>query len=266
MDIPVTDGLEDRVAIVTGAGARDDGIGNGRAAAILLAASGARVLCVDKQVDLAERTVAMIEAAGFTALAQAADVTQLGDCETMVNAALSAWGRVDVLDNNVGIGSRGSVVDEDYERWRRVMEVNVDSMFLASKAVIPAMRENGGGAIINVSSISALRPRGLTTYSTSKAAVIGLTKAMAVDHGSEGIRVNCVAPGPVYTPMVYGSGMSNEARARRAAASVLGIEGSGWDIGHAVRFLASDQARYITGQVLVVDGGTTLRGPDRDNR
>ena len=266
MDIPVTDGLEGRVAIVTGAGARDDGIGNGRAAAILLAASGARVLCVDKQVDLAERTVAMIEAAGYTALAQAADVTQLGDCEAMVDAALSAWGRVDVLDNNVGIGSRGSVVDEDYERWRRVMEVNVDSMFLASKAAIPAMRETRGGAIINVSSISALRPRGLTTYTTSKAAVIGLTKAMAVDHGSEGIRVNCVAPGPVYTPMVYGSGMSDEARARRAAASVLGIEGSGWDIGHAVRFLASDQARYITGQVLVVDGGTTLRGPDRDNR
>ena len=265
MDIPVTDGLEGRVAIVTGAGARDDGIGNGRAAAILLAASGAKVLCVDKQVDLAERTVAMIEAAGYTALAQAADVTQLGDCEAMVNAALSAWGRVDVLDNNVGIGSRGSVVDEDYERWRRVMEVNLDSMFLASKAAIPAMRETGGGAIINVSSISALRPRGLTTYSTSKAAVIGLTKAMAVDHGSEGIRVNCVAPGPVYTPMVYGNGMSNEARARRAAASVLGIEGTGWDIGHAVRFLASDQARYITGQVLVVDGGTTLRGPDRDN-
>ena len=265
MDIPVTDGLEDRVAIVTGAGARDDGIGNGRAAAILLAASGARVHCVDKQVDLAERTVAMIEAAGFTALAQAADVTQLGDCETMVNAALSAWGRVDVLDNNVGIGSRGSVVDEDYERWRRVMEVNVDSMFLASKAAIPAMRETGGGAIINVSSISALRPRGLTTYSTSKSAVIGLTKAMAVDHGSEGIRVNCVAPGPVYTPMVYGTGMSDEARARRVSASVLGIEGTGWDIGHAVRFLASEQARYITGQVLVVDGGTTLRGPDRDN-
>ena len=133
----------------------------------------------------------------------------------------------------------------------------------ASRAAVPAMREAGGGAIVNVSSIAALRPRGLTTYSVSKSAVIGLTRAMAVDHGPEGIRVNCVAPGPVYTPMVYGRGMAPEARERRVRASVLGIEGTGWDIGHAVRFLASDQARYITGQVLVVDGGTTLRGPER---
>ncbi len=266
MDIPTTDGLNGRVAIVTGAGAADDGIGNGRAAAILLAASGARVFCVDRKIELAERTATMIESAGYTALAYEADVTEPANCEAMVEAVLSAWGRLDVLDNNVGIGSRGNVVEEDYQRWRRVMEVNVDSMFLASKAAIPAMRVTGGGAIINVSSISALRPRGLTTYSTSKSAVIGLTRAMAVDHGGEGIRVNCVAPGPVYTPMVYGRGMSDEARARRVSASLLGIEGTGWDIGHAVRFLASDHARYITGQVLVVDGGTTLRGPDRDSR
>ena len=171
-----------------------------------------------------------------------------------------------MLDNNVGIGSRGNILDEDPARWRRVMEVNVDSMFLASRAAIPALRETGAGAIVNVSSISALRPRGLTTYSVSKSAVIGLTRAMAVDHGPEGIRVNCVAPGPVYTPMVYGSGMTAEAREQRAHASVLGIEGSGWDVGHAVRFLASDQARYVTGHVLVVDGGTTLRGPSRDVR
>jgi len=258
--------LEGKVAIVTGAGARGDGIGNGRAAAILLAASGARVLCVDRDLELAQRTVALIESSGFNALACEADVTRLADCESMVAEALSTWGRVDVLDNNVGIGSRGSVVEEEVERWRRVMEVNVDSMFLTSKATIPAMLERGGGSIINIASISALRPRGLTTYSTSKSAVIGLTRAMAVDHGADGIRVNCVAPGPVYTPMVYGAGMTDEARARRTSASLLGIEGTGWDIGHAVRFLASDHSRYITGQVLVVDGGTTLRGPERDSR
>ena len=123
---------------------------------------------------------------------------------------------------------------------------------------------NGGGSIINISSISAMRPRGLTAYSVSKSAVMGLTKAMAVDHGPDNVRVNCVAPGPVYTPMVYGSGMTADARKRRTEASVLSSEGTGWDVGNAVRFLASDRARYITGQVLVVDGGVTLRGPKRD--
>jgi NAD(P)-dependent dehydrogenase (short-subunit alcohol dehydrogenase family) len=184
----------------------------------------------------------------------------------MVAAALDWFGRLDFLDNNVGVGSRGTVVDEPEERWRRLMQVNVDSMFLASKHAIPAMRRGGGGAIVNVSSISALRPRGLTAYSVSKGAVIALTRAMAVDHGREGIRVNCVAPGPVYTPMVYQHGMSERARERRRQASALGIEGTGWDIGHAVRFLLSDHARYITGQTLVVDGGTSLTAPERDSQ
>ena len=144
------------------------------------------------------------------------------------------------------------------------MRVNVESMFLVSKYAIPAMVASGdGGAIVNVASISALRPRGLTSYSTSKGAVIALTKAMAVDHGRQGIRVNCVAPGPVYTPMVIGAGMSEAAREQRRRASLLGIEGTAWDVGNAVRFLLSEQARYITGQTLVVDGGTTLRGPER---
>ena len=145
------------------------------------------------------------------------------------------------------------------------MRVNVSSMFLCGKHAVPAMEQNGGGAIVNVSSISALRPRGLTAYSTSKGAVIALTRAMAVDHGPARIRVNCVAPGPVYTPMVYGRGMTEAARDARRQASVLGIEGTGWDIGNAVAFLCSDRARYITGQVLVVDGGATVRGPERDS-
>ncbi len=184
----------------------------------------------------------------------------------MVEAALDRFGRLDLLDNNVGIGSRGTVLDETEENWRHVMQVNVDTMFLAAKHAIPAMKRAGGGAIVNVSSISALRPRGLTVYSVSKGAVIALTRAMAVDHGPDGIRVNCVAPGPVYTPMVYQKGMSAAARDQRRKASVLGIEGTGWDIGHAVRFLLSDLARYVTGHVLVVDGGATLRGPERDYR
>jgi len=256
--------FEGKVAIVTGGGAVGDGIGNGRAAAILLASSGADVLVVDRNLGLAERTVEMIQSEGGKAAAFAADVTKAGDCESMVAGAMERFGRVDILDNNVGIGSAGSVVEETEERWNRVMTINVNSMFLASKYAIPAMVESGGGgAIVNVSSISALRPRGLTAYSTSKGAVITLTRAMAIDHAKDGIRVNCVAPGPVFTPMVYSRGMSEEARERRRMASPLGVEGTGWDVGHAVAFLASPRARYITGQVLVVDGGVTISSPPR---
>jgi NAD(P)-dependent dehydrogenase (short-subunit alcohol dehydrogenase family) len=262
-----SDGLTGKVAIVAGGGAAGDGIGNGRAASILLARSGARVLVVDRERDLAQKTVQMIEAEGGEAAACAGDVTVNDNCKEIVEQCLKTFGRLDLLDNNVGISSRGSVVDEDPEVWRRVMQVNVDAMFLMAKHAIPAMIGSGnGGAIVNVSSISALRPRGLTVYTTSKAAVIGLTRAMAVDHGRDGIRVNCVAPGPVYTPMVIKDGMAENLRAQRANASALGIEGTGWDIGHAVRFLLSDHARYITGQTLVVDGGVTLLAPARESQ
>ena len=261
-------GLADKVAIVSGGGAAGDGIGNGRAAAILLARAGAKVVA-DLDPGLAGRTVEMIEAEGGSAAALACDVTVEAECKRLVEAAVDRWGRLDFLDNNVGIGSRGSVVDEKVEEYRRVMQVNVETMFLLSKHAIPAMIKTAkGGAIVNISSISALRPRGLTTYTTSKAAVIGLTQAMAVDHGRDNIRVNCICPGPMYTPMVYarGNGMSEAARAQRANASLLKTEGTGWDVGHAVKFLLSDHARYITGQVLVVDGGVTLQGPERDSR
>ena len=259
-------GLRGKVAIVAGGGAAGDGIGNGRAAAILLARAGASVFVVDRKLELAQRTVEMIEDEGGTAAPHAANITEEPECRGLVEAAVARFGRLDLLDNNVGIGSRGSVVEESADSWRRVMQVNVETMFLLSKYAIPAMlNSDGGGAIVNVASISALRPRGLTSYSTSKGAVIALTKAMAVDHGPQGIRVNCVAPGPVFTPMVGAATMSDAARDNRRSASVLGIEGTGWDVGNAVRFLLSDQARYITGQVLVVDGGTTLRGPERSN-
>ena len=259
--------LEGKAAIVSGGGAKGDGIGNGRAAAILLARAGARVLVVDRSLEDAEGTVAMVRDEGGEATAFQADVTRDADCAAMVAEAVKRFDRLDVLDNNVGIGSSGTVVDESEENWDRVMRVNVNSMFLTSKHAVPAMIESGGGgAIVNVSSISALRPRGLTAYSTSKGAVIALTRAMAIDHGPDAIRVNCIAPGPVYTPMVYGRGMSDAARDRRRQASVLGIEGTGWDIGNAVVFLASNRARYITGHTLVVDGGATIVGPSREYR
>jgi NAD(P)-dependent dehydrogenase (short-subunit alcohol dehydrogenase family) len=255
--------LQDKVAIVTGAGSRGEGIGNGRAAAILFAREGARVLLVDQSAEAAEVTRAAIAAEGGEAAVFAADVTRAEECRAMVDEAIRRWGRLDILDNNVGIGGRATVVEVDEADWDHMMRVNVTSMMLTSKHAIPAMARGGGGAIVNISSISALRPRGLTPYSVSKGAVIALTRAMAVDHAPEGVRVNCIAPGPVYTPMVYAAGMSAELRDRRRRASPLGVEGTGWDIGHAALFLVSDEARYITGVVLPVDGGVTLTSASR---
>jgi NAD(P)-dependent dehydrogenase (short-subunit alcohol dehydrogenase family) len=143
------------------------------------------------------------------------------------------------------------------------MRVNVTSMMLMSKYVIPVMAAGGGGAIVNISSISAIRPRGLTAYSTSKGAVMALTQAMAIDHARQGIRVNCILPGPVFTPMVESGGMTPEQRTLRTKASPLGIEGTGWDVGWAAVFLASPEARWVTGQLLCVDGGVTLMSPPR---
>ncbi|MET0851771.1 MAG: SDR family oxidoreductase [Candidatus Rokuibacteriota bacterium] len=255
--------LAGKVAIVTGAGSRGEGIGNGRAAAILFAREGARVLLVDQKRKAAEETLEAIRGEGGEAQVFEADVTRSADCQAMVEDAVRRWGRLDILDNNVGIGGRATVVDVDEAVWDHLMRVNVTSMMLTGKHAVPAMAKGGGGAIVNISSISALRPRGLTPYSVSKGAVIALTRAMAIDHAPQGIRVNCIAPGPVYTPMVYSDGMTPELRDRRRRASPLGVEGSGWDIGNAALFLVSDEARYITGVVLPVDGGVTITSASR---
>ena len=250
-------GLTGKVAIVSGGGAAGDGIGNGRAAAILLARAGTRVLVADLDLKLAERTAEMIKAEGGHAAAHAGDITKEAECKRLVDSAVDRWGRLDFLDNNIGIGSRGSVVDEKPDEYRRVMQVNVETMFLLSKHAIPAMIKTAkGGAIVNISSISALRPRGLTTYTTSKAAVIGLTQAMAVDHGRDNIRVNCICPGPMYTPMVYARGMTDAARKQRTNASVLKTEGTGWDVGHAVKFLLSKYA--IPAMIKTAGGGAIV--------
>ena len=257
-------GLKDKVAIVAGGGAVSQEIGNGRAASILLADAGAKVLVADKDEVLAKNTFQMIKDRGGEAKYISGDLTKSEQCKKVVDYAISNWGRLDILDNNIGIASKLSVVDETEENWDYVMDVNLKPMFLMSKYAIPEMIRSGdGGSIVNISSISATRPKGLTTYSASKGAVLSLSQAMAVDHGVDGIRVNCILPGPVYTPMVYTPGMTKERRSQRQDASLIQIEGDGWDIGKAVVYLCSNWARYITGHLLVVDGGCSLSAKPR---
>ena len=257
-------GIKDKVAIVAGGGASGQDIGNGRAASILLAEAGAKIVVADRDELLAKNTVQMIKDRGGKAISIGGDLTKSDQCKKVVDLALNNWGRLDILDNNIGIASKLSVVDEIEEDWDKVMEVNLKPIFLMSKYAIPAMINTGdGGSIVNISSISATRPKGLTSYSASKGAVLSLSQAMAVDHGADGIRVNCILPGPVYTPMVYSSGMTDQHRSQRQNASLIHIEGNGWDIGKAVVYLSSNWARYITGHLMVVDGGCSLSAKPR---
>lgn len=249
--------LEGKVAIVTGAGSRGPGVGNGKAAAVLFAREGAKVLIVDQTLERAEETLKMIRDEGGTGSTFSADVTNLSNCQAMVRAAIDRYGKLDILHNNVGIDHTGTVVSSDLSDWDRVMNINLHSMVLTSRCAIPEMVKGGGGSITNISSVAALRPRGMDAYSTSKAAVIGLTQAMASSHAAEHIRVNCIVPGMVYTPMVAG-GMSPETREARWKSTPLQTEGTAWDIGWAAVFLNSDEARWITGVVLPVDAGALL--------
>ena len=253
--------LEGKVAIVTGAGSSGEGVGNGKAASILFAREGAKVLLVDFQEDRARETLQMIQEEGGVASTIQGDMTKLEDCERMAEAAMERYGRVDILDNNVGISQRGTVVEVSEEDWDRVMTVNLKTIMLASKATIPRMiASGGGGAIINISSIAGLRAHTSTPYSTSKAGVIGLTFSMAADHAEDNIRVNAIAPGLVYTPMVAPR-MNDDLRQYRTQAAPLKTEGTGWDVGYAALFLASDEARWITGVCLPVDAGLTAVHP-----
>ena len=251
--------LKGRVAIVTGAGSRASGIGNGRAASILMARSGAKVALLDAMPEWAAQTGRMIAEEGGESIVIDADVTKAADCENAVKKTVAKWGRVDILVNNVGIGGPpGNAVDVDLDAWEQAMRVNVTSMMLMAKYAIPEMRKLGAGSIVNLSSVAGLvggHPSLL--YPTSKGAVINLTRAMATHHGAEGIRVNCIAPGMVYTPMVYARGMTPEMRETRRMRSLLQVEGTGWDVGNAVRYLASDESRWVTGTVLPVDAGAT---------
>ena len=263
--------LKGKVAIITGAGALGDGIGNGRAAAILMCADGCNVVCVDLKLDLAQATVDMIQAEATESYGQAiamqTDVTSEAACKEIVDSTMERFGRLDILFNCVGIGgASGTAVEVDMLAWAKGMEINVASMVQMAKYAIPAMIQNSvsataeyRGSIINMGSVAGLKggtPHLL--YPTSKGAVVNMTRAMASHHAKDGVRVNCVCPGMVYTPMMYGGGMSEEARESRKGRSLLKTEGSGWDVGSAVRWLAGEESRWVTGLILPVDAGATV--------
>jgi NAD(P)-dependent dehydrogenase (short-subunit alcohol dehydrogenase family) len=251
--------LAGKVAIVTGAGSRGPGVGNGKASAILFAREGARVLCVDLVKERAEETVGLIRAEGGDAEALAADVTRDADCRAMVAAAVDRWGGLDVLHNNVGIESRKDLLDTTEAEWDHVMAVDLKSAFLATRSAAPALVARGGGSVTCVSSVAALRGHGRTAYAAAKAGLIGFVRTTAVQLGPQRIRVNAIAPGRVWTPMVEALGP--EARERRRRSSPLGTEGTAWDVAWGAVYLASDEARWVTGHVLVIDGGLTATTP-----
>jgi NAD(P)-dependent dehydrogenase (short-subunit alcohol dehydrogenase family) len=263
--------LSDRTAMVVGAGSVGPGWGNGKATAVLFAREGARVFCVDIDEAAAQETVDIIRAEGGEAEACQADASSNADVERAVATCVERFGGVNVLDNNVGIVEFGGVVDLPEEKWDRIYDVNVKSCFLTMKHVIPAMERAGGGAIVNISSITSIRYMGVpfVGYYSTKAAVNHLTRTTAAQYAPKNIRVNAILPGLMKTPMVEaafsGLGPSYEASdvdamwETRDAQCPMGHMGDAWDVARAALFLASDESGYITGVALPVDGGITLQ-------
>jgi NAD(P)-dependent dehydrogenase (short-subunit alcohol dehydrogenase family) len=262
--------LKGKTAIVVGAGSIGPGWGNGKATAVTFAREGAAVFCVDRNAAAASETVEIITSEGGQAMAFTADASRDADIEAMVAACVRAYGRIDVLDNNVGIAETGSVVDVSEADWDRVFAVNLKSAFLAMKHVIPVMAAQGGGSIINISSIASMRHLGISyvTYGTTKAAMNQMTRTTAVEFAARKIRVNAILPGLMKTPMVehsaglaasYAKGDVEAMWRARDAQVPMGHMGDPWDVANAALFLASDESRYVTGIELVVDGGITLK-------
>ena len=257
--------LSGKVAIVTGAGATGSGdfVGIGQATSILFARQGASVLLVDRDQANADVTLATIREEGGEASVFLGDVTSNDDCRDMAEAAVSQYGQINVLINNVGISGPGRVTDVDEEFWDTVIDVNLKSVMLTSRHAIPRMVEAGGGSIVNLSSIVGLRAGSFGAshpYAASKGGIIGLSNSMAVHYGRDNVRVNCIAPGHVRSPMVARHASEEQLNLRRRAGP-LGIEGTAWDVAYAALFLASDEARWVSGVTLPVDAGLLAATP-----
>jgi NAD(P)-dependent dehydrogenase (short-subunit alcohol dehydrogenase family) len=252
--------LDGRVAIVTGAGSAGGLLGIGEAIAVLFATQGARVGVVDISRERAEVTREMIDDVGGECVVSVGDLTDPRQSARCVAEVAGRFGGAGILVNCAGVVARSAWPDGfDLEEWERVMAVNLTASVLATRHALPHLRAAGNGAIVNISSIAAIRGMGGGAYTASKAAIIGLTREWAYDHGREGIRVNCVLPGHAYTPMGLSGG--EELRRRRLRAGLLPTEGTAWDVAWPVVFLASDEARWMTGLAIPVDAGTTSTSP-----
>jgi len=253
----MTGRMDGKVAIVTGAASRGEGVGNGKAIALLFAQEGAKVVLVNRSAQRAEALREEITQAGGTASVLAGDITDKAVAEAAVAEAEGRYGALHVLVNNVGIGGGGSAENVEVPVWDEVLDANLKSMMLATRAAIPAMRRAGSGSIINISSSAGARGLtggpGAAAYATSKGGMHGFTYSVAADFARENIRCNCIVVGTVDTPMV--AGLGEEARQRRVEMVPMGSRGTGWDIGWAAVYLASDEARWVTGAFLPVDGG-----------
>ncbi|MHA2324988.1 MAG: SDR family NAD(P)-dependent oxidoreductase [Promethearchaeota archaeon] len=256
--------LKGKIAIVVGAGQQPgDTIGNGRAMSIIFAREGAKVMLVDKNLDSAKETKSIIDKEGGESSVFKADVTKEVECQRLVVKCVDVYGKIDILVNNVGIGTGDrKLVDLSEEIWDKIFDVNLKGMFFVCKYVLPVMEKQEKGSIINISSVAAIAATRYVAYKISKSGVNSLTHQLAMKYAKNGIRVNAIMPGLMNTPMAIegiskARGISKEdlIRERNRMVPLKGGMGSGWDIANAAVFLASDEAKFITSVILPVDGG-----------